>query len=104
VVAAAAPIYAAPLQPPQPVYMAGEDMGDYYPSHTYVEEPYSPTEVEEEETVHDSLSEVAAEEPNYNEDCSIAELLSKPFEEWSQEDYERYYLYEEQQQQQVAQH
>jgi hypothetical protein len=27
--------------------------------------------------------------------------LSKPFEEWSQEDYEQYYLYEEQQ---FAQH
>jgi hypothetical protein len=110
VVAAAAPIFAAPMQQQGVVYMAGEEdmlMSDYYAAQAYAEQqPNGPTA---EEAVYDSHTEVAEacaeEEGEGSSSCApgslIAELLSKPFEEWSQEDYEQYYLYEEQQ---FAQH
>jgi hypothetical protein len=76
-------------------------------SHTEVEEEYSDTEVEEyshseEAAVHshnevkessESDSGLASSDESVENDYEslLAELESKPYEEWSQEDYELYY-------------
>ena len=76
-------------------------MGEESYSHSEVEEeePCSQDEVEEEPCSHREVEEVAAEDEydDDNVDASMAELLNKPYEEWSQDDYERFYEYEQQQ-------
>ena len=101
----AAPVV-APLYAHQPAAYAE---GEYCPTMQYVgEESYSHSEVEEEEPCsqdevepcsHREVEEVAAEDEydDDNVDASMAELLNKPYEEWSQDDYERFYEYEQQQ-------
>lgn len=53
---------------------------------------------QEEEDEQEEVQEVVDEQGVDNVDRDIAQLLSKPYEEWSQADYERFYQYEEDQQ------
>lgn len=109
------PVVAAPVAPlfvaPHP-YLEAECYSHYEQQigeQQEVEEDQScHTEVEAEQA-DNSQDEVVVPAQQYKEtfDCvgsTIAELLNKPFEEWSQEDYEQYYQFEEQQQQLLSCH